>query len=71
MFLARRYTVSNGSLKYKLNRDLYSQKQGTCGINEYYTRMKGMWEELESLDQLPIVTTTGDDITKFLEALEQ
>lgn len=65
MYLEKRYTLSNGSLKYKLNRDLYSQKQCTCGINEYYTRTKGMWEEPESFDQLPIITIS-DEITKFL-----
>lgn len=27
LYLERRYYVTNGSLKYKLNRDLYSQKQ--------------------------------------------
>ncbi|VFQ69944.1 unnamed protein product [Cuscuta campestris] len=30
-----------------------------------------MWEELESLDQLPTITTVGEDVTRFLEALEK
>lgn len=32
--------------------------------------MKGMWEEMDSLDQLPNVTTEAEDVTKLLEALE-
>ncbi|VFQ62855.1 unnamed protein product [Cuscuta campestris] len=71
MYLESRYSVSNGSLKYKLNRELYSFKQGGATINDYYTAMRGMWEELESLDQLPTITTVGEDVTRFLEALEK
>lgn len=69
-YLEKRFAVSNGSLIYKLNKDVYSLKQESNTINEYYTSMKGMWEELDSLDQLPIVTTEAEDVTKLLEALE-
>lgn len=70
-YLEKRYSVSNGSLKYKLNRDLYNHKQTNSSVNEYYTQMRGIWEELESLDHLPQITTAGEDITRFLEALEK
>ena len=33
--------------------------------------MKSVWEELESLDQLPTLNTTGEDVTRFLEAFEK
>ena len=31
--------------------------------------MKGAWEELESLNELPGITTSADDVTKFLACL--
>lgn len=71
LHLERRYALTNGSLKYKLNRDLYNLKQNGSTIAEYYRTMRGKWVELESLDQLPLITIDGDDIKKFLEALNQ
>lgn len=68
--MEKRYAVSNGSLKYKLNKEVYSLKQEGSSINEYYTTMKGMWEELDSLDQLPAVTSEADDVLKLLEVLK-
>ena len=70
VYLEKRYAVSNGSLKYKLNKEVYSLKQENNSINEYYTAIKGIWEELDSLDQLATVNTEVDDVTKLLEALE-
>lgn len=70
-YLEKRYSVSNGSLKYKLNRDLYNHKQNNSSVNEYYTQMRGIWEELESLDHLPQIVTEGEDIIRFMEALEK
>lgn len=42
VYLEKRYAVSNGSLKYKLNKEVYSLKQEGSSINEYYTTMKGI-----------------------------
>ena len=71
LYMEKRYAVSNGSLKYKLNKEVYSLKQDSnSNINEYYTTMKGMWEELDSLDQLPVVSSEADDVVKLLDILE-
>ncbi|XP_074378524.1 uncharacterized protein LOC141720067 [Apium graveolens] len=35
-------------------------------INEYYTAMKTIWEELDSLNTLPVVTTVTPEVTKLL-----
>lgn len=71
LYLERRFSITNGSLKYKLNKDLYETKQGASSINEYYTTMKSIWEELDSLDQLPAITEPSEDVIKFLEACEK
>ena len=40
-------------------------------INEYYTALKSVWEELESLDQLPTLSESSEDVKRFLEAFEK
>jgi len=47
--LERRFVASNGSRKYKLNKDVYNLRQNSASINEYYARMKGIWEELSAM----------------------
>jgi len=67
--LEKRFAVSNGSRKYKLNRDVYNLKQGGATISEYYTRMRAIWEELSGMNDLPQFTSMSEEITNFLQAL--
>ena len=67
--LENRFVISNGSRKYQLNKESYSLKQDGLSISEYYTKMKAVWEELESMSELPCVITTADDIAQFLACL--
>ena len=69
--LEQRLTVSNGSRKYKLNKEIYELKQQGKSTTEYYTEMKGLWEELESLSSLPVLSKTDGEIKGFLEALHK
>lgn len=64
--LEERFALTNGSRKYKLNKDLYETKQHGKQISEYYTLM---WEELESINALPAVTPTTEAITSLIAAL--
>ena len=34
-------------------------------MNEYYTRLKYLWEELEDMNEFPKSTTITDEITAF------
>lgn len=68
--LEERFSLTNGSRKYKLNRDVYELKQMSMSINEYYTAMKTIWEELDSLSALPAVTDTTEAITKLLSEID-
>lgn len=54
--LEQRFSVTNGSRKYKLSKDLYETKQQGKSITDYYTKMQGLWEELESLNNFPPIT---------------
>lgn len=66
-----RFSLTHGSRKYRLNKDLYETKQNVGSINDYYTALSVIWEELESINMLPDVTTMTDDVKKLVEAIDQ
>lgn len=68
--LEKRFSLTNGSRKYKLNRDLFNLKQGGMKVSEYFTRLSGLWEEIESMNILPAVTTTTTEVKDLLKAIE-
>lgn len=67
--LERRFQLSNGSRKYKLNKDLFSLTQNKLSVNDYFTQLCSLWEELESMNILPSLTTVTPDITILLTAI--
>ncbi|XP_056697823.1 uncharacterized protein [Spinacia oleracea] len=69
--LEQRYTVSNGSRKYKICKDIYETKQQGKLISVYYTEMRALWEELEALNMYPPITTMTPEINAFIGALHQ
>ncbi|KAL2899101.1 Retrovirus-related Pol polyprotein from transposon RE1, partial [Bienertia sinuspersici] len=69
--LEERFCVANGSRKYQLNKEVYEMKQGGKSVTEYYTDMKSIWEELESLRELPPISTMTTEIKAFVEALDK
>ena len=38
-------------------------------MNEYYTKLRSHWVELEDMNQLPKITDMTEEITMFLQAL--
>ncbi|XP_071719591.1 uncharacterized protein [Rutidosis leptorrhynchoides] len=62
--LEKRFALSNGSRKYKLHKESYS----IMSINEYYTKIKCVWEELDSLNQLPRFNVAALDVINLLLA---
>ncbi|KAL2892570.1 Cytosolic phospholipase A2 gamma [Bienertia sinuspersici] len=68
--LEERFSIVNGSRKYKLNTQLYECKQSGMTINEYYTTMKIIWEELDNMRNLPAITELTAVINAFVRALE-
>lgn len=68
--LEQRFSLTNGSRKYKLSKDLYDIKQETLTVNAYYTAMRIVWEELDALNCLPTVTTPTTEVTKLLAEID-
>lgn len=68
--LEKLFSLTNGSCKYKICKDLYEVKQYSATINDYYTTMRTFWEELESMTLLPAITSPTEKVTKLLETIE-
>lgn len=67
--IGKTFAMSNGSRKYKLNRDLYNLKQNNTPVNVYYTTMISMWEELDVMNVLPNVTEANVEIRSFFNTI--
>ncbi|GJS06409.1 retrovirus-related pol polyprotein from transposon TNT 1-94 [Tanacetum coccineum] len=68
--LQTRFSLSNGSHKYRLNRQCYDIIQLGRPVSEYYTNMKYVWEELDSMDELPSIVNVTKEVNVFLKALQ-
>jgi len=66
--LEQRFSLSNGSRKYRLNKEIYEVKQNHGPVSEYYTKLRCLWEELESMSQLPKISVMTEEVTLFLQA---
>ncbi|GJR20896.1 cysteine-rich receptor-like protein kinase 8 [Tanacetum coccineum] len=69
--LEKKFALSDGSRKYKLNKDTYEFKQSGGSTSEYYIKMKCVWEELDSINVLPVINTGSAEVTLFLTALSK
>ncbi|PWA67860.1 hypothetical protein CTI12_AA239180 [Artemisia annua] len=69
--LETRFSLSNGSRKYKLSKECFEIQQQGSTVSEYYTRMKCVWEELDSMLMLPRLVTITPEISNFLSAVEK
>jgi len=38
-------------------------------VNKYYTKKRGVWEELSARNDLPKFTSVNEEVTNFLQAL--
>ncbi|KAL2904657.1 Ferritin subunit [Bienertia sinuspersici] len=65
------FNVTNGARKYKLHKEAYETEQNGSTINEYYTVMKGLWEEQDALNILPPITHMTSEIDAFMGALDK
>jgi hypothetical protein len=67
--LEERFGGCNGPQLYQIQREICSITQGSQSVSQYYTKLKGLWDELTYLMPLPECTCgsakTVSDITSF------
>ena len=56
--LEDRYDQTNGAKLYQIQKEIDDLTQGTLDITVYYTRLKKLWEELNTLNAKSICTCT-------------
>jgi len=44
-------------------------KQNNSAISKYYIRIRGIWEELDAMSDLPRITVINEEIANFLQVL--
>ncbi|KAH9608491.1 hypothetical protein KSS87_016289 [Heliosperma pusillum] len=69
--LRERYLVSNGARKYKLNKDTYECKQKGKPVTDYYIQLRSVWDELENLNDYPVITVITEEISAFLDVMQR
>lgn len=67
--LTERFGQSNGPLLFQLEKDISDLNQGNDSVVVYYTKLKKLWDELNSLSDLTVCTCGG--MKKSLEFEEQ
>ncbi|KAL2904693.1 Retrovirus-related Pol polyprotein from transposon RE2, partial [Bienertia sinuspersici] len=68
MQLERRFSLTNGTRKYKLNKVVYDLRQKEQSVTEYYTTMKSLWDELDAMSNLPPITVMTLEVQTFVNA---
>lgn len=67
--LEQRFSLINESRKYKLNKDLYKIMQHNMSLNDYYTSLRVVWEELDAMNTVPAVTNPTEEVKILLTAI--
>ncbi|KAL2895800.1 Retrovirus-related Pol polyprotein from transposon TNT 1-94 [Bienertia sinuspersici] len=66
-----RFSRTDGNWKFQVNRAVYCNWQNRRSINEYYSSMKALWEEIDGLTILPPITKMDPEIQAFAAAQEE
>ncbi|KAL2905899.1 Retrovirus-related Pol polyprotein from transposon RE1 [Bienertia sinuspersici] len=69
--LEKSYSITNGAKKYSLNKQLYETKQQNRLVSEYYTNMRTLWVELESLTMMPPIIEINTEISAFMRCFNE
>ncbi|KAL2936952.1 Branchpoint-bridging protein [Bienertia sinuspersici] len=69
--LERRFQVNNGARRNQINKMLYETKQSGKPVNEYYTDMQVLWEELENLTNYTPITKMNAEVAEYVRFRHQ
>lgn len=69
--LETRFSVANGARKYKLSKVVYETKQNGRLLADYYTEIRSLWEELESLSDYPAITQVNTEVKAYIDVVHR
>ncbi|XP_074314841.1 uncharacterized protein LOC141651010 [Silene latifolia] len=67
-YLQRKFSVSNGGCKFRLNKELYDLEQGDKSICEYFTELRILWQNVELMNDWPPISQMTAEINAWLDA---
>ncbi|KAL2905450.1 Retrovirus-related Pol polyprotein from transposon RE1 [Bienertia sinuspersici] len=69
--LEMRFSRTDGNRKFQINRAVYCNWQKGRPLNEYYSSMKALWQEIDSLTLLPPITKMDEEVQAFANAIQE
>ncbi|KAL2934244.1 50S ribosomal protein L1 [Bienertia sinuspersici] len=60
-----RFSRTDGNRKYQVNRVVYCNWQKGTPLDEYYSSVKALWKEIDSLIPLPLITGMDEEIQAY------
>ncbi|KAL2894149.1 Glutathione S-transferase S1 [Bienertia sinuspersici] len=69
--LERRFSFTNGTTKYKLNKAVHDLIQKDKSVLEYYTKINALRDEIDAMRNLPPITTMTPEVLAFVKALNK
>ncbi|XP_024159763.1 uncharacterized protein LOC112167035 [Rosa chinensis] len=67
--LRERFELGNAPRIFQVQRDIYRIEQGQSSIAEYYTKLKGLWDELASYNTVTCTRGAQNDLSKLMQFL--
>ncbi|KAL2938151.1 Retrovirus-related Pol polyprotein from transposon TNT 1-94 [Bienertia sinuspersici] len=64
--LEQRFQASHGSRRYHLSRMLYGASQQGKAVNEYFTELQIIWEELQELTNYPPISDMNTEMAAYV-----
>ncbi|KAL2922415.1 Translation initiation factor IF-3 [Bienertia sinuspersici] len=69
--LEMRFSLTNGTRKYKLNKAVYDLRQKDKSVLEYYTKIKALSDDINAMRNLPPITSMTPEVLSFVKALNR
>jgi hypothetical protein len=67
--LRERFSLGNAPCIFQVQRDIYRIEQGQMSVATYYTKLKGLWDELVSFNSETCTCGAQNDRTKLIQFL--
>lgn len=64
--MEQRFTIAHGARKYPICKQIFETKQKGRPVNDYYTQLQMLWEELENLTTYPPISEMNPEMVNYV-----